>query len=61
MQQKDTSIIIGVKKGAWEMAKIAQAKRDSKIVWETIKEVLGKTGERMNEYIYIEKIKLDTE
>ena len=50
-QQKETSKIIGIKKGAWEKKKIVQSKKDSKVIWNTIKEILGRTKKK-DEQVY---------
>ena len=59
-QQKETSNIMGMKIGAWEK-KILQSKTDSKIMWNPIKEILGKTKRKMNKCSYLEKTIQGTE
>merc|ERR1711874_299422 len=60
-QQKETSKIIGMKKGAREKKKIIQAKTESKIIWNTIEEILGRPRRKMNRFIYLGKIIQSTE
>jgi len=46
---------MGVKKGAWEKPKLLEAKKNSKPMWDVIKEILGKTKSKEEQmYIYSE-------
>ena len=42
-QQRETSRMAGEKKGKWEIEKIEEARRSSKAIWTTVKEVMGTT------------------
>ena len=54
-QKKYTSQLMGEKKGAWEKQKILEAKKNSKPMWNVIKEILGKTKSKEEQkYIYHE-------
>jgi len=52
-QQKETSKLTGIKKGACERMKIEQARKSSKAIWITVKEVMGKTKSKKEQvYLY---------
>ena len=52
-QQKETSRQTGKKKGEWEKMKIEQARKSSKAIWITVKEVMGTTKSREDQvYLY---------
>ena len=54
-QQKETSRMIREKKGNWERENIEQARRSSKAIWTTVKEVMGRTRNReVQVYLYRE-------
>jgi len=55
-QQVKTSIMSGEKKGLWEKKKIEETKKDAKKFWNVIKELLGKSKERVEEaFVYTEE------
>jgi len=54
-QQKETSELTGKKMDDWEKKKIEEARKSSKDIWMTVKEVMGTTKSKEDQvYLYRE-------
>ena len=54
-QQIKTSKFLGMKKGKWERRKVLEAKQNSKILWDVVREISGTTKSKEEQvYVYRE-------